>query len=79
MCIRDRPWQFSISWVPGTAIPAPDATSRQPQSQLTDEVFPIAMASIMTEEADETDLAGNTEYAAVARWRAGELQAVTWE
>ena len=71
------PWQFS--WVPGTAIPAPDATSRQPQPQPADEAFPIALAAIMTEEENKTDLAGDMEYAAVARRRAGELQAVTWE
>ena len=28
---KTLPWHFSISWVPGTAIPAPDATSRRPQ------------------------------------------------
>ena len=76
---KTLPWQFTISWVPGTAIPAPDATSRQPQPQPEDEAFPIALAAIMTEEEHETDLAGDTEYAAVARLRAGELQAVTWE
>ena len=77
---KTMPWTFKISWVPGSAIPAPDATSRRPQ-ETTDgrDDFPAAMAAIRVDEAAEYDLAGDTEFAAYGRLKAGEVAAVTWE
>ena len=74
-------WNFTISWVPGTAIPAPDATSRRPQSA-TDTVdnWPqVALAALRIDEVAGDDLAGDKEFAAYGRLKAGEINAVTWE
>ena len=70
-------WNFSISWVPGTAIPAPDATSRRPQSAPdTVDDFPVALAALRLDEVVGTDLAGDEEFAAYGRLKAGEINAV---
>ena len=77
---KTMPWSFSVAWVPGTAIPAPDATSRRPQDTpgMPDD-FPAAMAAIRTAEVETTDLAGDAEFAALGRLKTGELAAVTWD
>ena len=36
---KTMPWNFTVSWVPGKEIPAPDATSRQPQATTEDDGF----------------------------------------
>ena len=77
---KTMPWNFQISWVPGSAIPAPDATSRKPQeSPTTGDDFTIAMAAMRTHEVADNDLAGDREFAAYGQLRAGEVAAVTWE
>ena len=73
-------WNFTISWVPGTAIPAPDATSRRPQQASdTEDDFPVALAALRMDEDVNIDLAGDEEFAAYGRLKAGEINAVTWE
>ena len=71
------PWSFSISWVPGRSIPAPDATSRHPQHEQVDEVT-LALAAIRI-DTEDTDLAGEEAMAAMARNNADTIEAVTWE
>ena len=40
-------WNFSNTWVPGTAIPAPDATSRQSQASTgEDDDFTVSVAAL---------------------------------
>ena len=77
---KTMPWNFTISWVPGTAIPAPDATSRRPQDTTSaGDDFPVALAALRMVEETADDLAGDTEFAAVGTLKAGEIAAVTWE
>ena len=61
-------WNFSITWVPGTAIPGPDATSRQSQASTgEDDDFTVAVAALQIEEDEIRDLAGDMEFAAYGR------------
>ena len=72
------PWNFTISWVPGRSIPAPDATSRHPQEHGGDNGAELALAMIrVLREPD--NLAQDEEMAAVARHNARKFEAVTWE
>ena len=77
---KTMPWNFSITWVPGKTIPAPDATSRRPQeSAVPTDSFSAAISAIMTTEESGEDLAGDAEFAAMGRLKANEITAVTWE
>ena len=77
---KTMPWNFSITWVPGKTIPAPDATSRRPQeSAVPKDSFSAAISAIMTTEESGEDLAGDAEFAAMGRLKANEIAAVTWE
>ena len=61
-------WNFSITWVPGTAIPGPDATSRQSQASTGEEDdFTVAVAALQIEEDEIRDLTGDMEFAAYGR------------
>ena len=70
---RTSPWKFAIHWVEGKNIPAPDALSRNPQTELPDE--DILAAFRMIEEPDKEEL---TLIAAVQA-NVNETKAVTWE
>ena len=73
------PWNFTITWIPGKDLPAPDATSRQPQAATgTGDEFQESLAAMRLEE-EHTDLADDEEFAAYGRLKAGEINAVTWE
>ena len=77
---KTMPWNFTISWIPGKEIPAPDATSRQPQANTgTGDEFQQSLAAVRLDVEDNMDLAGDKEFAAYGRLRAGEINAVTWE
>ena len=77
-------WQFQIHYVPGSSIPAPDATSRSPDDrnnkELLDDIdWPdasIALAAIQI--IDEGDYMESSIVAA-ARASFPKLRAVTWE
>ena len=61
-------WNFEISWVLGKAIPTPDTTSRQQQATTgTDDDLPAAPAALRLDKEASPDLAGDEEFAAVAR------------
>jgi hypothetical protein len=62
------PWKFSISWVPKKLIPAPHATSRNPQDHL---------AAIRVE--CETDKDWEHSMVAAARNNVRQTNTVTWE
>ena len=73
-------WNFEISWVLGKAIPTPDTTSRQQQATTgTDDDLPAAPAALRLDKEASPDLAGDEEFAAYGRLKAGEINAVTWE
>merc|ERR1719402_194888 len=74
---KTMPWNFTVSWVPGKEIPAPDATSRQPQGTTEDDGFEEAAVRLDPEE--DIDMANDEEFAAYGRLKAGEITAVTWE
>ena len=78
---RTFPWGFGISWVAGKSIPAPDATSRHPQSHGGDTADTVAavMDTIRAEARDADDLAGDDELAASAGHSLRQFRAVTWE
>ena len=74
------PWSFSVAWVPGSAIPAPDATSRRPQEgPVEPDGFQEAMAAIRVSEEPVTDLSGDAEFAALGKLKTGQIAAVTWD
>ena len=77
---KTMPWSFTISWIPGKEIPAPDATSRQPQATTEeDDGFRESLAAVRLEADDNIDMAGDKEFAAYGRLKAGEIAAVTWD
>ena len=51
-------WDFTISWIPRKDIPAPDATSRQPQATMgTGDEFQESLAAVRLDEEENIDLA----------------------
>ena len=85
---RTMPWRFSIKYVPGTSIPGPDATSRNPNVKAdyddeddTDPYTGVKMGATALEimmvscEPDELE----DGIIASARASLEPIQAVTWE
>ena len=73
-------WNFSISWVPGTVIPAPDETSsRQQETDGAVDNFMVTLAALQLDEVLREDLAGDVGFAAFGKLKASEIAAVTWE
>ena len=85
---RTMPWRFSIKYVPGTSIPGPDATSRNPNVKAdyddeddTDPYTGVKMGAAALEimmvscEPDELE----DGIIASARASLEPIQAVTWE
>ena len=81
---KSMAWQFQIHYVPGSSIPAPDATSRSPDdrtdTELLDDIdWPDASTALAAIQiVDEGDYMESSIVAA-ARASFPKLRAVTWE
>jgi hypothetical protein len=73
---RTFPWKFSIHWVLGKIIPAPDAVSRSPDSPSLPQEAAATLAGLRRQPDEETL---DQELAAAARSTLGGDMAVTWE
>ena len=77
---KTMPWKFTISYVPGCKIPAPDATSRKPDDRTGEDesasLFIAALEAIRSiHEVDDLE----ESVIAAVRSNLDTFEAVTWE